>query len=73
MKGIKAYEPQEESKTDQAESSDKPDQEVKADEGPAITFADYEKLMFQLERQRNFEDIEAQNPKAMEARKRIEQ
>ncbi len=34
--------------------------EVKA---PLVTFADYEKLMKRLEREGNFKDIEAANPK----------
>ena len=43
MKGVKSYVPKEESKTEG--ESDLPDQEVEADKGPAITFADYENMM----------------------------
>ena len=45
----------------------------KDDKGPVITFADYERLVMKLEQERNFSEIEAQNPKAMEDHKRLEQ
>ena len=43
MKGIKDYQPQEETKSDQPDNSEKLDQEVNL--GPALTFADYENMM----------------------------
>ena len=46
------------------------DREKKVDKASVITFADYEKLVMKLEAEQNFEDIESQNPKALERRKR---
>ena len=45
MKGIKDYQPQEETKSDQPDNLSKLDQEVNEDLGPALTFADYENMM----------------------------
>ena len=50
MKGIKDYQPQEETKSDH-DNSEKQDQEVKEEDlGPAVTFADYENMMIKLEK-----------------------
>ena len=41
-----------------------PTNEVVEDDGPVVTFADYEKLMKRLEKEQNWEQIEQANPKA---------
>ena len=63
LKKMKAPKPadSEDAKADEADSAN--------EEGERITFDDYEKLMQKLEKERNWEQIQEQNPKAREYRR----